>query len=316
MQPDFFRRRLESLGRRQCRVLPLGDGLRRLREGSLPPRSVVLTFDDGFHDFYQCAFPLLLEFGFPATIYQTTYYSNFEFPIFNLILSYLFWRANGRQINSADYDLDGPFDLSSPFGRKRAVNAFLKTARERKYDPGQKNELAAALACNLGVDYGEIMRLRMLQLMTAPEIGAVRAAGIDVQLHTHRHQTPLEESLFVREIRDNRAWLASYTGASPDHFCYPSGVHHPEFLPWLRNEGVLSATTCDSGFATRTCEPLLLPRLVDSIHVTEVAFEGWLCGASALLPHRKVQGSPETLDPVVRRRDTEVVIDDDPTGAC
>src|ERR1017187_5051619 len=82
--PTFFRNRLEILVRLQYRVLPLGDAVRMLREGSLPPKSVAITFDDGFHDFYQFGFPLLREFGFPATVYQTTYYCAHPFPIFNL----------------------------------------------------------------------------------------------------------------------------------------------------------------------------------------------------------------------------------------
>jgi hypothetical protein len=51
---------------------------------------------------------------------------------------------------------------------------------------------------------------------------------------------------------------------------------------------VVSATTCDYGLATRATEPLLLPRLLDSMSVTDVDFEGWLAGVSALLPHRRV----------------------------
>ena len=37
-----------------------------------PPRPVVLTFDDGFRDFYTAAFPVLQEFGFSATMYLPT----------------------------------------------------------------------------------------------------------------------------------------------------------------------------------------------------------------------------------------------------
>ncbi len=38
----------------------------------LPARPVVLTFDDGFADFYDTALPLLIQHGFTASLYVTT----------------------------------------------------------------------------------------------------------------------------------------------------------------------------------------------------------------------------------------------------
>jgi peptidoglycan/xylan/chitin deacetylase (PgdA/CDA1 family) len=40
--------------------------------GSLPSRTVVLTFDDGFEDFHGRAMPLLARYGFTATVFVTT----------------------------------------------------------------------------------------------------------------------------------------------------------------------------------------------------------------------------------------------------
>ncbi len=286
--PAFFHARLEILARGRYRVQPLNDALDMLRQGALPPKSVVITFDDGFRDFHQLGFPMLREFGFPSTVYQTTYYSDHPLPIFNLVLSYLFWRSTGQRLDGAAYGVPGEFDLSLLENRSRAVDAFRDFAERQQYTAAQKDELAARIAGELGVDYTEILRLRMLQLMTAGQISEIAAGGVDVQLHTHRHRTPLDEDLFIREIRDNRQWLAAKTGILPNHFCYPSGHHRNEFLPWLRAEHVLSATTCDYGMARRTSEPLLLPRLLDSMSVSAVDFEGWLAGVSSLLPHRRV----------------------------
>ena len=43
-----FQRRLEMLRASRCALLPLGEAVQRLYAGTLPPRSVVMTFDDGY----------------------------------------------------------------------------------------------------------------------------------------------------------------------------------------------------------------------------------------------------------------------------
>ncbi len=58
---------LEDLG---YQGVTLSEGLERLRADHPPARlPVAITFDDGFHDFYTAAAPILLHHGFSATMY-------------------------------------------------------------------------------------------------------------------------------------------------------------------------------------------------------------------------------------------------------
>jgi peptidoglycan/xylan/chitin deacetylase (PgdA/CDA1 family) len=65
-----FREQLNYLKENHYRVIPLADLVGFLRgEQSLPKRAVVLTIDDGHRSIYQVAYPILKEFGYPATLF-------------------------------------------------------------------------------------------------------------------------------------------------------------------------------------------------------------------------------------------------------
>lgn len=287
MQPEVFRRRLEILKDGAYRVLPLGDGLRQLQAGELPARSIAITFDDGGYDFYAAAFPLLRSYGFPVTVYQTTYYGDYQKPIFNLACSYILWRRRGKILQvGKDLGLADPLDLTTETSRARIVRTLVLNADAGKLTAVQKNGLAAKLARLLEISYDEIISSRVLRLMTPSERTELAAAGVDFQLHTHRHRTPIDQDLFRKEIQDNRQSLREL-GAKAIHFCYPSGIYRPEFTTWLQMENVVSATTCDSGLANRESNPLLLPRLVDTSARSAIEFEASLTGLPYMLRSRR-----------------------------
>ncbi len=288
MAPEVLERRLETLKKGAYSVLPLSEALQRLRAGNLPGRSVALTFDDGTYDFYKQAYPRLKSFGFPVTVYQTTYHTDYERPIFNLICSYMLWKRRGDVLPAApELGLTEPLDVRTELGRHRIVRALIELAERENRTGRQKDELAAQLAGLLGIDFEALAAKRILQLMNARELGEVASAGVDVQLHSHRHQTPMDEALFRREISDNRTRIRAFTGIDAVHFCYPSGVYRPEFLEWLRKENVISATTCDAGLATAKSNPLLLPRFVDTAGRNATEFHSWLAGVGDLLAIRR-----------------------------
>ena len=288
ISPELFRQRLETLSRGGYTVLPLGDAIERLYQKALPPRSVAITFDDGTYDFYVHAFPLLKQHGFPATVYQTTYYCDYARPIFNLACSYILWKQRKKILEGGGkFGLPNTMDLRTECSRQAIVTQLVTRARDQNLPEAEKNQIAEELARTVEVDYKELVAKRVLQLMRPDEIASLAKEGVDFQLHTHRHRTPMDEALFRREIRDNRRRVQSIIGPkSLTHFCYPSGLYELEFLPWLQAEGVISGTTCDPGLASRGNNPLLLPRFVDTTQSSSLEFEGWLSGAAAMIPRR------------------------------
>ncbi len=286
---EVLRERLTILKSGGYAVLGLGEAVKLMREGRLPPGAVTLTFDDGNHDFYASAWPLLKEFGLPATVYLTTYYCRDQRAVFDMVVSYVLWKGRDRRLDGAAFAGEArTFGLGSSGERREAYDRILEHAAKAGLDAAQKDELVQRLAAHLGVDYERIRAQRIVYLMTPDEVKAVATAGVEIELHSHRHRTPADEDLFRREIRENRQAIAEITGTgAASHFCYPSGVTDSHFLPWLRAEGVQSATTLEVSFATRDRDPLMLPRIIDCMTLSRGEFEGWLAGVSAFLPRRK-----------------------------
>ena len=287
MPPEMFRARLETIAKSGCAVLPLDEAITRLYANELPDRSVAITFDDGNFDFQQSAFPLLKEFDFPSTLYLTTFYSHYNKPIFGIFCEYLLWKGRNETLDLKRITgRDSKIDLNSAAARAAAFREVERHVLAQKSSAEEKTTLAEMLARQLNVDYDALIEKRIMHLLAPEEVMQLASQGADIQLHTHRHRAPLDRELFLREIEDNRHSIQAMTGASPAHFCYPSGVWNHAFLPWLREAGIKSATTCEFGLASPSSNPLLLPRLVDVSNLSPIEFESWLTGVSVALPRR------------------------------
>ena len=288
LAPQVLEQRLQALHASRCSILPLGEALARLQARELPPRSVAVTFDDWTYDFYRQAYPLLKKYAVPVTVYQTTYYAENAMPVFNLICSYMLWKRRTEKLEPIpELGLTGPMDLTTELGRHKIVRSLVERAERQNLTGREKNEVADRLARGLAIDYPELTARRLLQLMNAREVAEIASDGVDVQLHTHRHRTPEDETLFRREIVDNRQRIRTMTGKCADHFCYPGGVYRKEFPAWLKQEAVVSATTCDAGLATPKDNPFFLSRFVDTSGRTPLEFESWLTGLGAMMAVRR-----------------------------
>ena len=73
VSPAGFAAQLEWLARNRWTALRLADVAGFLQgKKALPPRSVVITIDDGYESVYRHAFPLLKKYGFAATLFVYT----------------------------------------------------------------------------------------------------------------------------------------------------------------------------------------------------------------------------------------------------
>lgn len=74
VSPELFREHLSYLDQHRYTPVTVTQFVQAMARGGddLPPRPVILTFDDGYADFYTDALPALQRHGFPATLYIAT----------------------------------------------------------------------------------------------------------------------------------------------------------------------------------------------------------------------------------------------------
>lgn len=307
MPVALFRDRMRRLREGGYEVLRLADAVERLQARDLPPKSVVVTFDDGAYDFAARALPVLREFDIHATNYVPSVYTDFARPVFEPACAYVLWkgRATGRLVLPQVTRGGAPFRVDTRAGRAAAWDAIEGHARQEGLSPAERDDLLRAVAEALEVDYDAFLATRALQRMQEAELRALPPGLVDLELHTHRHEAPCDRDAFRDEILENRAQLARLCGgpgasATRAHFCYPSGRYDLRMLPWLRELGVRSATTCVPDIAHVSDEPLLLPRYVDTASQPTAMFEAWISGLYAAC-----QGAPSHRRLRLERRRAE-----------
>lgn len=71
---QLFANHIEVLRQRNLEVISLREALQTLKEKASTERKIVLTFDDGFDNFYTDAFPVLAKYKMPCTVFLVTNY--------------------------------------------------------------------------------------------------------------------------------------------------------------------------------------------------------------------------------------------------
>jgi peptidoglycan/xylan/chitin deacetylase (PgdA/CDA1 family) len=254
--PEQFEARMERLKRSGLPVLPLGEAVERLGDGTLPDGAVVITIDDGWTSTFTDMLPVLEQHGFPATLYATTWYASRDLPVVNVAVDYLAQAAARADIDAA--------------ARTAAIEAL---------PAGQRLEALRRFGAELGIDEAWLER-RQFHIMSGAQFAEARRRGLDVQLHTHRHiEIDKKVDELPRELAENRAFLSAALGAGEFvHFCHPSGTNHPRARDLLAANGIRSAALVTEGLNAPGTDPLALRRFLDGRRVSDVEFDAYLAG--------------------------------------
>lgn len=80
LSPSNFEKQIRYI-KKNYNILSLKDAIKGLKNNNLPHRSLVITFDDGYKNIHDFAFPILRTHGVPATVFLATDFVDKKSPL-------------------------------------------------------------------------------------------------------------------------------------------------------------------------------------------------------------------------------------------
>lgn len=215
---ELFTRSLDFLCRHYS-VVSADDVLRARRDGaSLPPRPLLITFDDGWSDNAEYALPALRRAGLPALLFVVADAVGARQPFYQERI-YAAWRRGALGVEDLVAALRAQGDPVDDPGRdEHALRAVI--ARIEALDAGQRDQLLAPFAERL--DDG------LKHMVDAQDLRRLQAHGVALGLHGKTH-TPMTQAADLDcELAGARAALAVHLAADApagETLSFPHGAH-------------------------------------------------------------------------------------------
>ena len=262
---EMFERHLDLVGR-HFRFATLDEIGERLASGEpFHERVAAVTFDDGYRDNYEHAFPILQRKGIPAAVFVVTDLVGkpcwqIHDRLFHLISkAYSAWDNPRRELSALMRTLALPVShLLRARGATRSPMATV-SALLPELSVSNLRRLMAALESTTGNGFYDIPLS-----LTWPMIEEMHRAGIIIGSHTRRHISLPAESpdTVIDELEGSKRAIEEHVGTPVVHFAYPGGQFTPRDVEKLEQTGYrFGYTACqhrDARHPTLTIERLLL----------------------------------------------------------
>lgn len=243
------------------KVISLTEAVSYLSEGvSLPPRSAVLTIDDGYRDFYEIAFPILRQYSMPATLYAVTDFIDGTDWIWTDKARFILTRTNKADFDFSINETRMRASLDSHESRLAAagkINAELKMLSDEL-----KNEILLEFSSAMNIDIPALPQegFRPFEWDDAREM---QKFGMTIGSHTKSHPilTNVDAERLRAELQDSRHSIQDKLQIDEVHFCYPNGNVSVRERDAVEAAGYASAVTTEIRLCEKIEDKFLIPRI-------------------------------------------------------
>jgi len=189
---------------------------------TLPERAVAVTFDDGFSDTFETAFPLLSRHEIPATIFVSTGYIDSLEPLWFELTAHLMLRIPPRSIvmKGCASGLPTADDETARRESIATLHRLLKAC-----DNARRGELVDEWRRRFAAQI-DARAMELGRSIARPQIEEMARHGISFGSHTISHPNLFlaSDETIEHELRDSKAALEALLGRSVRCLAYPFGV--------------------------------------------------------------------------------------------
>ncbi len=252
--PDEFEQQMRYLSA-CCQVISIADLIQILEVGRpMPPRTVLITFDDAYTCFDEHAFPILQRYGLPATLFVPTAFP--DQPERTFWWDQLYYALSTTHRQRVQMPV-GEFELGTPTQRRQSFKALRAYVKSLPHESAMEwiDDLVTAL---------DVTPLNQATVLGWTRLRALAADGVTLCPHTRTH--PLLNRISadaacaeaVGSLRD----LEMQIGPTLPVIAYPSGGISETVTRALQQEGfVLGFTTQRGSNDLQTLDRLQLRRI-------------------------------------------------------
>jgi peptidoglycan/xylan/chitin deacetylase (PgdA/CDA1 family) len=221
---DDFRQQLDYV-RKHYNVVPLDRIVEHFTAGAdLPPRALAITIDDGYESNHSLAYPLLREYGLPATIFLTTDFLDGKELQWPDRIEYALSTTKAERLTLSIGDEALSYSLAHDED-KLACDRDLRS-RLKRVPQETRSAIVDRIECSLGARLGAQDIPAIYRPLDWQQVREMRTGGlVSFGSHTVSHVilTRCETTRAREELCASRRRIEAETGSPCRLFCYPNG---------------------------------------------------------------------------------------------
>lgn len=231
----------------------------RFSRAKTEDKLLIITFDDGFKNNYDIAFPIIKRYGLTATIFVATDYidngSIFWFEKLNILLR----ETSASEINIS-YPIKMKYDIRTPDSKNKCSSEIKKMLKG--LPDIERQQLLYSLMEEL--DWNSCCKGLPRMVLSWDEIKGMSDYGIEIGSHTINHPilTKVSNQILKYELTMSKKRIEEMTGKEVISLAYPNGSYDERVKQEAMDAGYTFGLSYKHGLHKMIDDPFEIRRVI------------------------------------------------------